>query len=106
MENSVNTISRSPLPKPHPAVVFRLVADGAVLLHMKSELYFSLNTVGATVWQNLPPVHEDVDELCATLHATYPEASAEIVRRDLMALLLQLKANGLVVAAPDVDSSA
>ena len=55
------------LPRPHPAVMFREVSDGAVLLQMEDEIYFGLNSVGARIWQLLPPASTDLDDLCAQL---------------------------------------
>jgi hypothetical protein len=85
------------LPSPHPAVVFRPVSDGAVLLHTELEIYFGLNSVGTRVWQLLPPGSRNLDDLCATLGSTYPEVPAEQLRADVVELLDQLQQNLLVV---------
>jgi hypothetical protein len=37
------------LSAPHPSVVFRRAADGAVFLHARDEVYFGLNPVAAHV---------------------------------------------------------
>jgi hypothetical protein len=85
------------LPRPHPAVVFRTVSDGAVLLHTKDEVYFGLNAVGCEVWQLLDAGCPDVDELCARLSKSYPDVDADVLRQDVGELLAQLAESQLVV---------
>lgn len=87
----------SPLPKPNPAVVFREVEDGAVLLHTESEVYFGLNPVGSRVWQWLPPRSSDLGELTARVREEYPDSDPEQVREDVEELLETLEEHGLVV---------
>lgn len=87
------------LPRPHPDVVFRTVSDGAVLLHVREEVYFGLNEVGTQIWQLLPPVSCDLEDLCAKLAQTYRDVAPEVLRADVVELLEQLSANQLVVAA-------
>lgn len=87
------------LPRPHPDVVFRTVSDGAVLLHVREEVYFGLNDVGSRIWQLLPPVTASLDELCVKLGQAYGDVAPEVLRADVVELLSQLEANQLVVAA-------
>lgn len=77
--------------------MFQPVADGAVLLHTADEIYFGLNAVGARVWQLLPPNCVELDELCSTLSASYPDADPAIVKADVAELLAQLRESRLVV---------
>ncbi|HVX39495.1 MAG TPA: PqqD family protein [Gemmatimonadaceae bacterium] len=77
--------------------MFQPVADGAVLLHTEDEIYFGLNAVGARVWQLLPPNCAELDDLCSTLTAVYPDADPVMVRADVVELLTQLRDNRLVV---------
>lgn len=88
------------LPLPNPSVVFQPVADGAVLLNTRAEIYFGLNAVGADVWQLLPPRCRTIDELCAELCRKYPEADPDEVRHDVSALLDELSGEGLVTGSP------
>jgi hypothetical protein len=99
VDNAPHTLSPLALPRPNPAVVFRTVSDGAVLLHMEQEVYFGLNAVGSLVWQNLPPVCADLESLCARLREAYPDAPPDVLRADVAALLAQLLESELVVAA-------
>lgn len=87
------------LPRPHPAVMFREVSDGAVLLQMEDEIYFGLNSVGARIWQLLPPKCVSLDELCAQLGATYPDVATDQLRADVTELLGQLQEAKLLVEA-------
>ncbi len=87
------------LPRPHPGVLFKTVSDGAVLLHIEEEIYFGLNAVGAHVWQLLPPMCTEIDELCARLAGSYPGVPPEVLRTDVLDLLAELESNQLVVAA-------
>lgn len=84
------------LPVPDPAVIFRTLPDGAVLLHTATEVYYGLNTVGARVWELLPPATLDLDELCAQLAAEYPDADPSDIRSDVLELLVELREAGLV----------
>lgn len=77
--------------------MFQPVADGAVLLHTEDEIYFGLNAVGARVWQLLPPNCAELDDLCSTLLAAYPDADLTMVKADVSELLTALRANRLVV---------
>lgn len=85
------------LPHPHPAVMFREVSDGAVLLQMEDEIYFGLNEVGSRVWQLLPPTCADLDELCARLGEVYPDVPGDQLLADVTELLDQLREHKLLV---------
>jgi len=84
------------LPVPNPDVICRTVEGGAVLLSTEQEVYYGLNTVGAYIWEHLPPVFQTLEELSASLRIVYPGASAEVLRADAREMLDELLANGLV----------
>lgn len=89
----------TPLPAPAPGVVFQLVPGGAVLLSTADEVYFGLNTVGALIWQSLPPADgaaATVEETCDRIRARYPEAEPGRVRADVVTLLAALREARLV----------
>lgn len=88
------------LPWPNPAVIWREVAEGAVLLHTESEVYFGLNDVGVRVWELLPPVSRSAAELYEKLASLYPDVPAETLRDDVEELLGHLRAQALVIDAP------
>jgi hypothetical protein len=85
------------LPVANPAVVFRALSEGAVLFSTTDEVYFGLNSVGARVWELLPPAHETLDSLCAALAKEYPDVSPDTIRTDASELLEELTVHGLVL---------
>ncbi|HUE77275.1 MAG TPA: PqqD family protein [Longimicrobiales bacterium] len=85
------------LPQPNPAVIFQFVADGAVLLDTRTEVYFGLNNVGARIWGLLPPACVTVEDACAELRGDYPEVDEPTLRADIEELLDELAGHGLVI---------
>ena len=81
--------------------MFREVSEGAVLLQMEDEIYFGLNAVGARIWQLLPPASNSLEELCAQLGASYPDAAPDQLRADVSELLAQLLEQKLLVEAAE-----
>ena len=94
------------LPRPHPAVVFQGLGEGAVLLSTSDEVYFGLNEVGAEVWQLLAPRCATLDEMVDAIVARYPEAPRAAVAADVAELLAELRAAGLVVDAGPSSAAA
>ncbi len=66
----------------------------AVILNLKSGAYYGLNAVGASIW-NLIQQPRTVSEIRDTLLAEY-EVDSEQCDRELLALLQQLEAEGLI----------
>ena len=91
------------LPTRNPKIIFKALATGAVLYSPQDEVYFGLNPVGVRVWELLPPVNQQLDEVCRILQNEYPDAPAEMIRADVTELLEELEKLGLVVPA---DASA
>lgn len=73
------------------------LSDGAVLLNLHSKRYFSLNETGTRVW-GLLEQNAELDDIVRILTAEYdvPESDA---RSEVMALVSELLAEGLVVGA-------
>jgi hypothetical protein len=69
----------------------------AVILHLKSGVYYGLNTVGARVW-SLIQEPKTVDALLVTLLDEYDVDSGRC-EFDLLALLSELKDNDLLEIA-------
>lgn len=92
------------LPQANPTVIFKLMADGAVLFAPATEIYFGLNEVGARIWQLLPEAGGSMDVLCDRLAEHYPDVSRETLRADAQELLDSLVAEGL--AAPSGSGAA
>lgn len=94
------------LPQPHPAVIFKTVSEGAVLLHTESEIYFGLNHVGAQVWELVSGGCEGIDAVVSTVAETYPDVGEDVIRGDVTELLAELTENGLLVPAGNADAAA
>ena len=56
--------------KQHPDVVYTDLVDGAVLLHLETRTYYSLNEVGAAIWRLLDSA-ESREDLTQRLTAEY-----------------------------------
>jgi hypothetical protein len=85
----------TPLARTCAHVLFQPVAEGGVLLDTRSETYFGLNAVGARVCELLPR-HSSLDALCAELGREYADVPAEMLRADVLELLDELVALGLL----------
>jgi len=87
------------LPVASPAVIYRSVGDGAVLLCATDEVYYGLNRVGARIWELLHQGIKSTTELCAVLESEYPTVAPATLRGDALELLRDLVSNGLAVEA-------
>lgn len=83
------------LPAPKPSVIFKELADGAVLYCSESEVYFGLNALGVAIWESLPPVLHTLDELVAEISNRFPDASPETIRSDAVEFMEDLVESGL-----------
>lgn len=92
--------SNSVLPVANPAVIFRALAEGGVIFSTLDEVYYGLNSVGARVWELLPPASSSFDELVGKVAAEYPEVDEWVIRGDVAELLGDLEQHGLVLRAP------
>ena len=79
------------------SVSMRTVHDEVVLLDMSSEQYFGLNAVGRCVMQAVSS-GADVDGAVAAVFAEFDAPEGQI-RTDVMALVEELVATGLLVIA-------
>lgn len=79
-------------------VVFRELDGEAVLLNMQSGTYFGLDVVGTRVWQLI----EQYGALATVLEEVVREfdVDADVATRDLVQLVEQLAARGLVEIDP------
>jgi hypothetical protein len=84
------------LPQAHPKVMWTALPDGAVLYETDSEQYFGVNSVGALVWELLPPVTSSFEALCRAVHARYSDVDFDQICQDVSELLDDLKTLGLV----------
>lgn len=70
------------------------LAGEAVILNLKSGTYYGLNTVGASIW-NLIQQPRTISEIKDELLSKY-EVGEEQCDRELLAILQQLEAQGLI----------
>ena len=83
------------LPQPNPTVVYRDLPEGAVLFCTRTEVYFSLNPVGARIWRLLPPVCATEEEIVSALSQDYPDINVGKIAADVRRLLDEFVGNGL-----------
>lgn len=80
-------------PTARPTVVWTKMPDGAVLFSTETEVYYSLNPIGAYIWSLLP---RSVDELCAAIHEEHPAVAREEIHADVLQLLTHLEESALI----------
>jgi hypothetical protein len=77
-------------------VVFEVLDDEAVLLNLKTGIYYGLNDTGTRIWK-LIEEHGDIDTVRRRMLEEF-EVSQETLEGDLLALLPELLDRGLLVA--------
>ena len=77
-----------------PDAACAVVDDGAVILHMRTKRYYSLNETGVAIWSMLE-ARQPVDEIVTTLTATY-EVDAEAAHSAVAKMLEELASVELV----------
>lgn len=92
-------MERTACPAQAPRVVTRTVSGMLVLLSVSDGYYFSLDEVGARVWE-LCDGTRSATEIAAVLSREYDDAPAATIAADVRELLEDLQAEGLVVTAP------
>jgi hypothetical protein len=80
-----------------PAVVFRQLEDGAVLLDVESGVYFGLDEVGSRVWALLLERGTPA-AVCDAMLEEF-EVEPAVLASDVLRLVGELQQNGLVRAA-------
>jgi hypothetical protein len=76
-----------------PEATFQEVAGEAILIHLNTGVYYSLNDVGTSFWNLLDGQRSIAD--CAGLIAAEYDAPAEVVLADLLELGADLVREGL-----------
>ena len=84
------------LPRPRPTVVYRDLPEGAILFCTRTEVYYSLNPIGARIWRLLPPVCASEDDIVARLSEEYPDVNLGKIASDVRRLIEEFVGNGLV----------
>ena len=80
-----------------PDATFQNVAGEAILIHMQTGVYYSLNEVGAAFW-NLLDGRQMIAECADRIAAEY-DAPRETIVQDLLELAGELAAEKLVIEA-------
>lgn len=75
-------------------VVAQKVGDEMVLLDLESGVYYGLDPVGSRVWELLM-AHERLRVIFETMAQEY-EVTPEVLHQDLLRLLQELQARGLI----------
>jgi hypothetical protein len=79
-------------------VLTRVVDDELVLLNLRDEEFYGLDKVGATIWQALND-SATVSEAVSALLGEF-EVDRAVLAGDVEALLIELRARGLVEFLP------
>ena len=96
LENATRIVEQTLVtntPTPHPSVVWTKMPDGAVLFSTETEVYYSVNVLGAFIWTLLP---RSIDDLCAAVGEQYPDVANERIHADIVDLLKELEAAALI----------
>jgi hypothetical protein len=80
-----------------PDAAFAAVEDGAVVLHMGTKRYYSLNETGTFVWRRLEDGIEDTD-IAAQMVEEY-DVGIDVAKRAVAGLLAELVKESLICAA-------
>lgn len=78
------------------SAIFEKVGDEMVILNMDDGQYYGLDEIGCRMLE-LIQAHGDIEPVVQQLAIEY-DTSADTLRADLLALLAQLQAHGLVLA--------
>jgi len=78
-------------------VLFQELQGEAVVLNLKSGVYFGLDPVGTRIWQ-LFAAHELLSEIVPTIVAEY-DVTEDRCSADLLALVADLERQGLVAVS-------
>jgi Coenzyme PQQ synthesis protein D (PqqD) len=84
--------------RPRDRVLAQRAAEAVVLLDLDAGTYFSLDEVGARVWELCDGTRRAAD-VVALIQEEY-DAPPEVVAADVLALLGELTGERLLVAAP------
>ena len=84
--------------EPSPEVLVQELEGEAVLLNLASERYFGLDDVGTRIWQHLS-TYGRLDRVCEAMQDEF-DVDAEILRADVLRLVEELIAAGIVTVAP------
>ena len=76
-----------------PNATYQVVADEAILIHLKTGVYYSLNEVGTSFWQLMDGIRSIQD--CASTLAQEYAAPVDVIESDLAEVATDLVREGL-----------
>ncbi len=79
----------------HEGVVYTNLEDGAVLLHLETRFYYSLNEVGQAIWRLLDSA-ESLEDLLQKLEAEY-EVGTQQATESVSKFLQELESEQLTI---------
>ncbi len=82
----------------HPEVVYTSLEDGAVLLHLQTRLYYSLNECGEAIWRLLDSA-ESFEDLVQKVKSEYEVEQGK--ENSISKFLTELEQEQLVVSERD-----
>jgi len=82
-------------------IVFRELDGEAVILNLESGIYFGLDQVGTRIWQ-LIQEHGSLQKVFETMCDEF-DVGSDALERDLLELMDDLCAKGLVRASPEPE---
>jgi len=80
---------------PSPDALCTLVDGEAVVLHLGNGFYYSLNPVGATIWEEFSKGHT-IEHIVETVCEEY-DVTKDVAKKDLADLLADLSKEGLIL---------
>ena len=81
--------------KHSPNATFQIVADEAILIHLNTGVYYSLNDVGTSFW-NMLDGQRTIGECADAIAAEY-DAPRDVILSDLIELANDLAAEDLAI---------
>ena len=82
-----------------PDVVYQEISGETVLLNLKTELYFGLNSMGTRVWECIQ-ANSSTESIIKTLAEEFEE-SEDLIKSDVVNLIQKMDDFGLVLISPD-----
>jgi len=87
-------VPESVVSKDSSQIISRTVDDEALIIHLASGSYYSLNAVGTRVWESIDGLRT-VEEIAEIIQREY-DADFDLIETEVIALLIDLAQEGLV----------
>jgi len=87
--------------RPNTDALFQELQGEAVLLNLKTGIYFGLDSTGTRVWQLLQE-HERISNIVTAMMAEF-EVTEERCQEDLLDFVAEMEMNGLLIVGLDLS---